>query len=385
MAAFEERRSITSPSRQQRILGALLGVHAGDALGATVEFEAWEEIRNSHPKGVRDVVGGGPFDWPAGHATDDTDLTRAVLLAYRDVEARRRSQPADAPSELSSKNRHVATIAAQYMVDWYDGKWPGRIRGQPPRDIGGATTRGIYKFKKTADVRNAGAGMGSAGNGSLMRCIPTALFTSEPSPLESESILISAVTHNDPHCTIACAAYNAMVSALLDAKAPADAWQIGRDTASRIGAATHNIVTGDTTAAFEQRAAGKVEAALDAGKFLVCLRDLADKGPVAAENGPQALPFKGAGYVLESLTIAVAALFDPRPLEEALVDVVRIGRDTDTNAAIAGGILGARDGVDAIPPRWREKLQFAVEFTEVVDFMLVSPGPQALDPHQHQN
>ena len=36
----------------------------------------------TYPDGLRDIVGGGPFCWPAGHATDDTDLTRAVLLAY---------------------------------------------------------------------------------------------------------------------------------------------------------------------------------------------------------------------------------------------------------------------------------------------------------------
>jgi ADP-ribosylglycohydrolase len=58
----------------------------------------------------------------------------------------------------------------------------------------------------------------------------------------------------------------------------------------------------------------------------------------------------------------VTALLDPRPLEDALVDVVRLGGDTDTNAAIAGGLLGLRDGAAAIPARWVERLQFAGEF-----------------------
>jgi len=42
--------------------------------------------------------------------------------------------------------------------------------------------------------------------------------------------------------------------------------------------------------------------------------------------------------------------------------VVAIGGDTDTNAAIAGGLLGVRDGVDLIPRRWLDRLQFREEF-----------------------
>ncbi|KXX79412.1 ADP-ribosyl-[dinitrogen reductase] glycohydrolase [Madurella mycetomatis] len=349
----------STPTRRDRVLGALLGVHAGDSLGATVEFEDWETIRITYPDGLRDVIGGGHFDWPPGHATDDTDLTRAVLLAYRDVEKLKRS-PA------SHKTADVVELAARYMVDWYDGRWPDRVRGEMPRDAGGATMTGIRKFKQTADPRTSGAGDGRAGNGSLMRCIPTALFQADVGLADAESIAISAITHDDPHCILACAAYNAMVRALVNGTTPVEAWQAGRDAVER-AASTCPASTKIT------RASQKVEAAIDAGKHLVQVHDLATNGPRAAANGPTALPFKASGYVLESLTLAVAALLDSRPLEEVLIDVVRIGKDTDTNGAIAGGLLGARDGVDAIPLRWREKLQFGAEFAEIVDYML-SPG-----------
>ncbi|GAB1318356.1 hypothetical protein MFIFM68171_08566 [Madurella fahalii] len=345
-----------TPTRRDRVLGALLGVHAGDSLGATVEFEAWDSIRIIYPHGVRDVVGGGPFGWPAGHATDDTDLTRAVLLAYRDSEKLKRS-PA------SHNTADVVELAARYMVDWYDGRWPDRVCGETPRDVGGATATGIYRFKQTANPRTSGAGDGRAGNGSLMRCIPTALFQPDVGLADAESMAISAITHDDPHCILACVAYNAMARSLVDGTTTADAWQAGRDAVQRAASAcpANTKIT---------RAAQKVEAAIDAGKELVQVHDLATNGPKAAANGPTALPFKASGYVLESLTLAVAALLDPRPLEEVLIDVVRIGEDTDTNGAIAGGLLGARDGVDAIPLRWREKLQFGTEFGEVVDYML---------------
>ena len=349
-------------TRHERILGALLGVHAGDSLGATVEFAAWEDIRDDHPRGVRDIVGGGPFNWPPGHATDDTDLTRAVLLAYRDVEKVKRSQ--------SPKSPDVVKLAAQYMVDWYDGRWPDRERGQMPIDVGGATATGISRFKRTNDPRTSGAGEGRAGNGSLMRCIPTALFQSDADKAFTESLEISAVTHDDFHCTIACAAYNAMVRALVDGESPDKAWQAGKDAVAQAA----SLAAAEPTAARKvkmERAAGKVEAAIDAGKSLVRVQDLAQNGPKRAANATKALPFKASGYVLESLTLAVAALLDPRPLEDVLVDVVRFGQDADTNGAIAGGLLGARDGVNAIPLRWRETLQFADEFTEVAEHLLL--------------
>ncbi|KAL2129456.1 hypothetical protein VTI74DRAFT_7777 [Chaetomium olivicolor] len=355
----------SSQIRHERILGALLGVHAGDSLGATVEFEAWENIQFEHPDGIRDIVGGGHFGWPAGHATDDTDLTRAVLLAYRDAENMRRSQ--------SPKTPDVVMLSAQYMVDWYDGRWPDRVRGQMPRDVGGATAVGISKFKQTRDPRTSGAGEGRAGNGSLMRCIPTALFQPDADKAFTESWDISAITHDDFHCTIACAAYNAMVRALIDGRSPDEAWEAGVDSVDRAA----SMAAAESNAARKVkmgRAAKKVEAAFSAGRSLVQVQDLASKGPKGAQNATKVLPFKASGHVLESLIIAVAALLDPRPLEEVLVDVVRFGQDADTNGAIAGGLLGARDGVSAVPSRWREKLQFGKEFAEVVDYLLSPQG-----------
>ncbi|KAK4096657.1 ADP-ribosylglycohydrolase [Parathielavia hyrcaniae] len=349
-----------APTRKDRILGALLGVHAGDSLGATFEFKAWEDIRTDHPHGIRDIIGGGHFGWPAGHATDDTDLTRAVLLAYRDLVKPKTSRA------QSSTPPNLLLLAAWYMVDWYDGIWPDRVKGERPVDVGGATALGISKFKRSRDPKSSGAGEGRAGNGSLMRCIPTAVFQEDKDKAFQESLEISAITHDDFHCTISCAVYNAIARALVDGMAPEEAWRAGKDAVKRAVLLAENE---ETTARKVKmgRAAKKVEAAIDAGKNLVTLPDLAKNGPRRAANAAKALPYHASGHVLESLTLAVAAMLDPRGLEDVLVDVVQIGQDTDTNGAIAGGLLGARDGVGAIPLRWREKLQFGKEFEEVVE------------------
>ncbi|KAK0642205.1 hypothetical protein B0T16DRAFT_431678 [Cercophora newfieldiana] len=350
-------KSLKMATPRSRILGALLGVHAGDSLGATLEFMSWEEIATEYRPGPghRDITGGGPFSWPAGHATDDTDLTRAVLLAYRDIATGKGKPP----------KADVVELAARNMVDWYDGRWPGRVTGETPVDVGGATAKGIRRFKASGDVTKAGAGEGQAGNGSLMRCIPTGCFVSlgERERLVEESMAISRVTHDDVHCTISCAAYNGIVRALVEGKGVEEALQEGKEV---VKVAVEKEGGGPKV----QLVGKRVDMAINAGMEMVTIKELAEKGPKGARNGSKVLPFKAAGFVLESLVLGVAALVDTRSLEDVLVDVVMIGKDTDTNGAIAGGLLGARDGVEAVPLRWREKLQFAKEFEEVVDEIL---------------
>ena len=59
---------------RERVLGALLGLAVGDALGTTLEFSApgsFEEIT--------EIVGGGPFHLQAGEWTDDTSMVRKAL------------------------------------------------------------------------------------------------------------------------------------------------------------------------------------------------------------------------------------------------------------------------------------------------------------------
>jgi len=64
-----------------------------------------------------------------------------------------------------------------------------------------------------------------------------------------------------------------------------------------------------------------------------------------------------AGWVLVAFRNALWQLLHAANLEEALVDTVMHGGDTDTNAAICGALLGAVEGRDAIPVQWRECLQ----------------------------
>jgi len=309
--------------KSDRVAGALLGVHAGDALGATVEFSPWSAIRARYPDGPREIVGGGTFHWPPGHATDDTDLTRAVLLAYL--------EPGDA-----TVARDVVRASARNMLDWLEGRWPGRAEGSTPRDVGRATLAGLRRFAASGDPFTSGCGQGQAGNGSLMRCIPTALAVRDRERRITESMQISGITHNDPRCTVACAAYNEMAAALLEDLPAAESVAIGQKTALELGSKP-------------------VADAIGYGSQL--------KPAMLVLTGETYLEDDAAGYVLDSLSLAVAAVLDPRPFPDVVVDIVRLGNDADTNGAIAGGLLGARDGVGAIPAEWLSLLQFNEEFS----------------------
>ena len=311
-------------SRRDRIAGGLLGVHAGDSLGASLEFSAHQEIRAAYPDGLREIIGGGPFGWAPGAATDDTDLTRAVTTAYLSAEP------------------DAVRAAADTMLAWFEGRWPGRTPGTPPVDVGGATARGLTRYRASGDPRRAGSGAGQAGNGSLMRCLPTALAVGDRARRVRESMEISAITHDDPRCTMACAVYNEIAAVLLT----------GGTAGTAIGAGE--------AAADELGEPAVIEALEHA--YAISLTEL-------AADGPGGLPHAGKGYVLDSLILAVAAVRDPRSFEEIAVDVVRIGGDTDTNAAIAGGLVGIRDGAGAIPDRWLDRLQFRDEFRAAADLL----------------
>jgi ADP-ribosylglycohydrolase len=169
-----------------------------------------------------------------------------------------------------------------------------------------------------------------------MRCIPTALAVTSRRRRISESIEISAITHDDERVVTACAAYNEIAAALVAGLGPAAAVAAGSTTARELGST-------------------QVAGAIELGGTL--------RPAALAASGDLPFPGRAAGYVLDSLSLAVGAVLDERPLADIVVDVARLGNDTDTNAAIAGGLLGARDGAAAIPSRWQRLLQFGAEFT----------------------
>jgi ADP-ribosyl-[dinitrogen reductase] hydrolase len=292
-----------------RSVAALLGVHVGDSLGATLEFVDPERARQLFPDGHREIIGGGTFGWEAGAPTDDTDLTLAVAEAYR----------------LGGDTDSIVMAAAEQMLRWYEGG---------PKDVGGTTASALQRFRRDRDPSTSGrTDEGSQGNGSLMRTMPVAIARANDELRAAEAEAISAVTHAHPVCTVACVAYCDLANALIEGEAAPVAVEQVLDP----------LANGATTAE---------RAVADAILFGVQLREGGD--------WPEA-----TGWVLDSLALAVWAVLGDESFEDTLVRVVMHGGDADTNGAIAGGLLGAKLGTSAIPERWLQPLHARDQLVEL--------------------
>ena len=81
----------------------------------------------------------------------------------------------------------------------------------------------------------------------------------------------------------------------------------------------------------------------------------------------QADRIESSGYVVDAFEAAVWSLITTNSFKEALLKAVNLGDDTDTVAAIAGGLGGLYYGLDAIPQNWLESLKNKELFENLLD------------------
>ncbi|MBF0190342.1 MAG: ADP-ribosyl-[dinitrogen reductase] hydrolase [Magnetococcales bacterium] len=156
---------------QKRAVGAYLGLAAGDALGATVEFMTPREIKANHGR-HREIIGGGWLGLKPGHVTDDTTMSLAL-------------------GEAILRNRRIDPVdAAQAFDAWMRAK---------PVDIGNTVRRGILHFRRTGEPRSP-PGEQDAGNGSCMRVLPVILAChgGREENLDLACLHQGRVTHHNP-------------------------------------------------------------------------------------------------------------------------------------------------------------------------------------------
>jgi ADP-ribosyl-[dinitrogen reductase] hydrolase len=68
------------------------------------------------------------------------------------------------------------------------------------------------------------------------------------------------------------------------------------------------------------------------------------------------MDLKNSGYVVTTLQAGLYHGLTAETAEDAIIDAVMMGGDTDTIAAVAGGIAGARFGAAAVPDRWLNEI-----------------------------
>jgi ADP-ribosyl-[dinitrogen reductase] hydrolase len=278
-----------------RATATLLGLAAGNMLGLEAEFELVP-----HVPPITDIP-----EAELRRPWDD-DLAQAFELA----ESLARHRKAD-PRDLADR-----------FIRW------SRSNG---RGMGSQTRKAVKLFEKGFSPLDAGRmvweqSVGqAAGNGGVMRVAPVGLaFFDNPALLAKAAHDATAITHFDPRCTQGAVAIAAAVASLLNG-GPA------------IEAALAAV-----------RAMPKPEPEILEAVSASTRRAL-DDIPIRAE--------KAIGYTVTCTAAGFWAVAQKAPLEETLLAVVNAAGDADTNGAVAGALLGARDGLPAIPPRWLARMR----------------------------
>lgn len=288
-----------------RRLAVLLGSSVGDALGAGTEFMTPEQIAARHGE-VRGYVQGVHHGFAPGEFTDDTQLTLCALGAYWD--ARLRGEP-------------FADAALKRFQAWQ--------QCQPP-DVGIATSQALGASHQHGlaggFVAWEQSGYEAAGNGALMRAAASVIAGRRGDRLRTEAVELALLTHPDPRSLGACWLLVTAIAAILDGAAPADAWRAALDSLddAPLGEAVEPHLG--------QERREKIEERLPRARQV--LRAAVVYGLTGAWRSQ-------SGYVVNTLEAVVAASLAPTYLDGILPIVAR-GDDSDTVAAIAGAVLGAR-------------------------------------------
>lgn len=298
---------------EDRAYGAMLGLAVGDALGVPLEFSE----RDSLPH-VSEMIGGGPFGLKPGEWTDDTSM--ALCLADSLI-AR------GALDEIDLLNRFVRW--------WKQGE--NSVNGRC-FDIGITTREALDRFIRLGSPAGSGPhDKNHAGNGSLMRLAPVAIFAaSDVTEAVRLSHRQSMTTHANALAAKACEFFATL---LVEAMRGLDKNTVLRSRFWLSHAEINGIAAGNW-----------------AGKS----RD----------------EISSSGYVVATLEAALWCVHRTSSFEEALVLAVNLGHDSDTVAAVTGQLAGALYGRAGIPQRWLEKLAWRKQIDDRVASLLRT-GKQA--------
>lgn len=283
-----------------RARGALLGTAVGDALGAGYEFKPPLD------KDVPVVFKASPGLAP-GEYTDDTAQTIAIALA----------------ASRSDLRESLDEVAKEFFR-WYEEDGGG-IGIQTQRIFREVKDRSFANDLLEQSISFLDANERAAGNGSLMRTGVVALpYLSSVETVAEVASEVSALTHADLDCREACIIWSkAIRHAILF------------ENFDGIQLAINDLPS------FRQN----------------YWNDLFDEADAVSD----ASEFTNNGWVIHAIQAAFKVIMStatetPEHLVLGIEAAVRVGNDTDTVAAIAGALLGARWGYSAIPKAWLDQI-----------------------------
>ena len=289
---------------KERLNGGLIGLLVGDALGVPFEF---------HPPGALP-----PAEWIEYQVP--VDFARAHVGTPPGTWSDDSAQALCLLASLLERGRLDLEDLGRRLLAWYDHGYlavDGRVF-----DVGIQTGLALQALRRGTPALQAGSTEERAlGNGSLMRVLPLALWhRGTDAELVADAQAQSCLTHGHPRAKVCCALYCLWARRTLEGER--DPWQ----------AATHTLRTLYPEGGVER---AELEWA------------------IRPDDPPEG---RGSGYVVDSLRSARWAV-EQGPYAAAVRAAIGLGHDTDTTAALTGGIAGIRDGIHAVPQRWREGLR----------------------------
>ncbi len=296
----------------------LIGTAVGDALGVPVEFES-RVILKANP--VMDMREYGTHHQPKGTWSDDTSLMLCL-------------------AESMVKGLDINKLAQKFIAWKNDNLWTphGWVF-----DIGIGTRIAIERLEDGMSPELAGGfDEMDNGNGSLMRILPLVLHIKD---LDIEQRYdwtekVSSITHGHVRSVMACFYYLEFAKKIIDGK---DKFQ------------AYNELQSEVTIYFESRKINPLEIQ----KFSRLLFE--DISKVEEDN------IKSSGYVLHTLEASVWCLLTTNSYKEAVLKAVNLGSDTDTTAAVTGGLSGLYYGIDEIPIDWLYEIARFEDIIELSD------------------
>lgn len=288
---------------QTQTVGCILGTAVGDAMGLPYEGLSRRRAKKlfGPPERYRFFLG-------RGMVSDDTEHTcmvaQSLIASGGDVDEFRR------------------------YLGWRFRFWLLSL----PAGIGLATLRSIVRLWIGFGPRKSG--VFSAGNGPAMRAAILGAAIDDPKSLREFVRASTRITHTDPK-----AEYGAFAVAL--------AAQLAREHESVNGAQLLDQLRsflGDES----DQLISLIKSAVDAANDGQSTESFADS--LGLSKGV-------SGYVYHSVPIAIHAwLRHPRDFRSAVSAVIRCGGDTDSTAAIVGGIVGSAVGKEGLPAGWLDNL-----------------------------
>ena len=309
-----------------RARGLMVGIAAGNLLGVPVEGDTRGQVRERFPDGAYDI------DVPLGFPDDD-DLAQSLIIAEAAEEG-----PLDVEDlghrfwEWGELNGLGMGVLTGDVLQLFGGSYPQRLRGGTIEDV--RQPRGMA----IEDASREAWGGKRAGNGALMRCAPVAIRWRDDAAAIARNSVISAVpTHWDSRCGWSCVVLNIGIAAALRGET------VGADM---------------LIAMAEEAVRPSMPELSQFGYEARMPRSVREAVTQAAGSDIGAIEFDGwnLGVTLLALQAGLVSLWSAPDFEQGLRGVVEAGGDTDTNGAVAGAVLGARFGIEAVPQRWRERI-----------------------------